>query len=95
MQHRIGGNYTVVDFKFNQNFGKVPTHKANTANKNIQKIAESNKTLDQKVTAIAREFNTAYKGTGLENFGDAIKDTIKKMLKDGQVPNVSDMRPNM
>ena len=85
----------MVDFKFNKNFGKVSTHKANTANKNIHKIMESSKTLDQKVTAIVREFNTAYKGTGLENFGDAIKDTIKKMVKDGIAPNVSDMHPKM
>ncbi|AEK92794.1 hypothetical protein [Corynebacterium pseudotuberculosis] len=56
---------------------------------------ESNKTLDQKVNAIVCEFNTAYKGTGLDNFGDAIKDTIKKMMKDGVAPNVSDMRPKM
>lgn len=85
----------MVDFKFSKNFGKVPTHKANSANKNIQKIVESNMTLDQKVNAIVREFNVAYKGTGLENFGNGIKDTIKKLMKDGIVPTVSDMQPKI
>lgn len=86
VRHRIGGEKSVVEIKFNKDFGKVPRHKANTANRNIQKTMESNKTLDQKVNAIVREFNTAYKSTGLENFGDTLKDTIKKMVKDGGAP---------
>lgn len=83
----------MVDIKINKNFGKVSPSKARTANAAIRKIAESDKSVEQKAKAIALEFDKAYKGTGLDKLGTSQIDTFKKMLKAGQLPEVSDKKP--
>lgn len=75
-------------FKMNPNFGKIPASNKATANRNIEKIAESSKTVDQKVTAIIKEFNNAYRGTGF-NFDNAdTRRQFKELLEKGTVPTV-------
>lgn len=83
----------MIDFKFGKSFGKVSASKASAANKAIEKIAISDKSTEQKAKAIAVEFDKAYKGTGLDSFGTAQIDAFKKMLRNGQVPTVSDKPP--
>ncbi len=85
----------MANFKFelSKNFGRPTTSAANAANRNIKRIAESDKSLDAKAQEIANEFNRAYKGTGLDNFGTAIKTKIKELLRDGIIPTVSAVQP--
>ena len=85
----------MANFKFelSKNFGRPTTSAANAANRNIKRIAESDKSLDAKAQEIANEFNRAYKRTGLDNFGTAIKLKIKELLTDGIIPTVSAVQP--
>lgn len=78
---------------FNKDFGKVSTSKKNTANKNIERIMSTNSSADQKANAIIREFENAYKGTGLEGIWKAQKKLFKEMIQKGQAPNVNDANP--
>lgn len=80
-------------FELSKNFGRPTTSAANAANRNIKRIAESDKSLDAKAQEIANEFNRAYKRTGLDNFGTAIKPKIKELLTDGIIPTVSAVQP--
>lgn len=83
----------MVNVKINKDFGKVSPSKARIANAAIHKIAESDKSIDQKAKAIALEFDKAYEGTGLPNFGTSQVRSFKKMLKAGQLPVVGDKNP--
>lgn len=83
----------MVNVKINKDFGKVSPSKARIANAAIHKIAESDKSIDQKAKAIALEFDKAYEGTGLPNFGTSQIRSFKKMLKAGQLPAVGDKNP--
>ena len=80
-----------LKWKIDENFGKVPKQKADQANRNIDRILASNKTLEQKADAIIKEFSKAYAGTGVNMQWD--KNAIIKMLQEGRVPHVSDARP--
>ncbi|OFS24056.1 hypothetical protein [Corynebacterium sp. HMSC04H06] len=85
----------MANFKFElpKNFARPSTSAANAANRNIKRIAESNMTSDSKARKIAHEFDRAYKGTGIENFGTAIRPKLKELLSSGVIPKVSDMQP--
>ncbi|MBD8028990.1 hypothetical protein [Corynebacterium gallinarum] len=85
----------MTDFKFtpSKNLGKVSTSKANAANRNIKRIADSSKSDDQKAREISAEFKTAYAGTGLDMSQAVNPKFVKDMLKKGQIPEVSDKAP--
>jgi len=77
----------------NKNFGKVSTSKANTANQNIKRIAESSKSDDQKAREISAEFQKAYAATGFDMSQVVDTKYVKRMLKKGQIPEVTDKAP--
>lgn len=77
----------------NKNFGKVSASRAREANKRIGQIMQSGKTVEWKANAIIKEFEKAYKGSGLEGIWQSKKPEFLKMIKGNIAPCVSDRDP--